>query len=138
MTLRHQCATDGCYKDKLPDWGFLDGAFGGKIRPTDIDGLVELAAGFFLFLEAKGPHGTLRPAQRRAFGNLVHHNLEIRTQVFTVLVYGRNDDGSGWIEHTRNAAWVTRTDHADVQAEVRRLCELWTRWARAERLRLNA
>ncbi len=54
MTMRHNCETHGCYlKKQTPDWGFLDNAFSGKIRVSDIDGIVE-ANGNLLILEWKG------------------------------------------------------------------------------------
>lgn len=74
MTLWWDCETKGCYKDLiLPDWGFLDGCFPRGIKPTDIDGMVHLRDGNrdrFLFLEKKGPHGSISEGQRRAFHGL--------------------------------------------------------------------
>lgn len=56
MTLYWDCDKQGCYKDRLPDWGFLDRAFqeatGRNIRCTDIDGHAEIN-GQHLIIEAK-------------------------------------------------------------------------------------
>jgi hypothetical protein len=50
--LRHRCDDKGCYLDQLPSWDDLLDCFPRKIRPTDIDGMVEIN-GHFLFLEEK-------------------------------------------------------------------------------------
>lgn len=56
MSLRWNCEKQGCYKDEcLPDWGCYDGCFPRGIRPTDVDGALEIN-GRFLFLEAKPSH----------------------------------------------------------------------------------
>ena len=54
MSIRHNCKTHGCYiKTQTPDWGFLDNSFSGKIKVSDIDGVVEVK-GHLVFLEWKG------------------------------------------------------------------------------------
>ena len=40
------------FAERLWDWGFLNECWGGKIRPSDIDGIVE-RNGYFLILEGK-------------------------------------------------------------------------------------
>jgi len=56
MSIRHNCEIDGCYlKNQTPDWGFLDNSFSGKIRVSDIDGIVEVN-GHLLILEWKGKY----------------------------------------------------------------------------------
>ena len=62
MTLRHDCARSGCYKETLPDWGVLAGCFPGRIAPTDVDGVVEIH-GRVLVLEWKRPAGRLLMGQ---------------------------------------------------------------------------
>jgi hypothetical protein len=55
------------FKASLPDWSILDGCFGGRIRPCDIDGAVE-RKGHVLFLEHKStPTAKLKDAQRILF-----------------------------------------------------------------------
>lgn len=66
---RHNCAASGCYYETLPDWGDLIDCFPRGIRPTDVDGMVEIN-GNFLFLEQKGPGVPLIEAQRRALRTL--------------------------------------------------------------------
>jgi hypothetical protein len=58
------------YRDAAWDWEFLNGCFGGtRIRPTDIDGMVE-RHGHFLFLEMKPPNGHLSKGQEIALEQL--------------------------------------------------------------------
>jgi hypothetical protein len=62
---RHNCRTNGCYSEQLPDWGDLIECFPRGIRPTDVDGMVEIN-GRFLFLEEKRAGVRLPEAQRLA------------------------------------------------------------------------
>lgn len=50
---RHSCKSQGCFYDGLPSWDEFIDDFPRKIRPTDIDGVVEIN-NHFLFLEQKG------------------------------------------------------------------------------------
>ena len=76
MTIRNMEA----FTNSLWDWAILDGCFGStRIRPTDIDGLVE-RNGKFLMLEAKGMGVAIPFGQRITFDSLVS------TGVFTVVV----------------------------------------------------
>ena len=93
MSIRWDCTKSGCYKDKcIPDWGFLDGAFPRGIRPTDVDGAVEID-GRFLFLEWKNisssGSGSLGTGQRIFFEQLT--KLSPRITVF--LLYGNTVTG---------------------------------------------
>lgn len=68
------------FMHNLWDWAILDGCFGTtRIRPTDIDGLVE-RNGKFLLLEAKSPGVEVRMGQKITFDHL------IKTGVFTVII----------------------------------------------------
>jgi hypothetical protein len=67
--MRYQCKTQGCYYDQLPDWTDINNSFPGKIRPTDIDGMVEIN-GNVLFLEQKSVGAPITPGQARAFREL--------------------------------------------------------------------
>lgn len=70
--MRHSCPLNGCYYDTLPEWDYLLSAFPRKIRPTDIDGMVEVNR-HFLFLEQKGegtPFDGGKSGQWTAFGRL--------------------------------------------------------------------
>lgn len=52
------------------DWSILDGCFRGRIRPTDIDGMVEVE-GELLFLEGKRLGDGVEDAVGRAYSRLV-------------------------------------------------------------------
>lgn len=67
--MRYNCASKGCYYDQLPDWSDINNAFPGAIRPTDIDGMVEIN-GNVLFLEQKGVGCPVTTGQARAFREL--------------------------------------------------------------------
>jgi hypothetical protein len=66
---RWNCELRGCYYEQLPDWDDLIECFPRSIRPTDVDGLVEIN-GNALFLEEKGPGVSLHEGQRKALRNL--------------------------------------------------------------------
>lgn len=57
--------------ERLWDWDFLNECWAGKIRPSDIDGVVE-RNGQFLFLEGKPTNGNLGQGQEILFKNLTH------------------------------------------------------------------
>lgn len=67
----------------LWDWGCLDNCFPGKIKVTDIDGLVE-RKGHFLVLETKSPGVPIPLGQQIMFKNLQ------RSGLFTIVVVWGN------------------------------------------------
>ena len=74
MSMRHNCETGGCYlKVQTPDWGFLDNSFSGKIRVSDIDGIVE-ANGKLLILEWKGSGVPITKGQEIMFKKCTERN----------------------------------------------------------------
>ena len=84
MTLRHKCSVGGCYKERyLPDWGILDGCFPRGIKPSDIDGVVEIN-GYMLFLEWKTPGGKVSVGQRRMF----ERQTQYATRQQVLIIYG--------------------------------------------------
>lgn len=66
---RYNCATSGCYNDSLPDWSDVNACFPGAIRPTDIDGMVEIN-GRVLFIEQKARGKSIERGQVLAFQRL--------------------------------------------------------------------
>lgn len=66
---RHECQSRGCYVEQLPDWQNIIDCFPRNIRPTDIDGMVEIG-GRFLFLEEKQAGKSPDEGQRIAFRRL--------------------------------------------------------------------
>lgn len=104
---RHDCNQRGCYIEQLPDWGDLIDCFPRKIRPTDIDGMVEIN-GQFLFLEEKSAGKAPDAGQSQALYEL--SKLPPVTTVFfrpgaasdlEVLTYGGLRQGQGWQPSTR-------------------------------------
>lgn len=66
---RHDCRDKGCYVGQLPPWDDLIECFPRAIRPTDVDGLVEVNE-HFLFLEEKSAGKSLDEGQRLALARL--------------------------------------------------------------------
>lgn len=102
---RHDCDADGCYVKQLPLWDDIITCFPRKIRPTDVDGLVEINRQF-LFLEEKRKGAGPDDGQRIAYKRLAE--IEQITVVFfrpakeavddellEVLVFGRGP-AQGW------------------------------------------
>lgn len=118
---RHKCAGDGCYVKQLPDWEDIIQRFPRNIRPTDIDGMVEIN-GHFLFLEEKSAGAPIESGQRMALKSLS------RNPNTTVLVFrpaGKRDleamvikdgstDGFRPCSRTQFLHWIERwATHAD-------------------------
>ena len=135
---RHKCGKDGCYIDQLPDWSDLIAeCFPRRIRPTDIDGMVEIN-GHLLFLEEKGlgvgPDNGQRIALRRLAQRdgitvvLFRPAPPERPWDLEVLIYGEGEP-QGWQPRTREQFkdwlrdWCAAAEVAapDVEAAVVRL-----------------
>ncbi len=107
---RHKCAVNGCYYEALPNWDDLIAAFPRSIRPTDIDGMVEIN-GHFLFLEEKRQGQAPDAGQLRAFKALAqqpHTTVAfIRPSRLGALEVLTWEDGepSGW--QARDRIWFT-------------------------------
>ena len=83
MSIRWNCNTDGCYKEKcVPDWGPLDGYLPRGCRPTDVDGIIEID-GRFLLLEFKSHGGQLQCAQRWLFERLTADSSNVLVVVMS-------------------------------------------------------
>lgn len=107
---RHACPTNGCYYDQLPCWDGLIAAFPRKIRPTDVDGMVEIG-GNFLFLEEKRAGCTPDEGQRKALlrlsrlpGVTVMFFRPGAMSDYEVLIFGLGEP-KGWQPQTR--LWLT-------------------------------
>lgn len=105
---RHKCDVRGCYIEQLPDWtDLIAECFPRRIRPTDIDGMVEIN-GHFLFLEEKGCGVGPDNGQRIALRRLSQRN-GITVALFRpapiggleVLVFGQGEP-QGWQHRTRD------------------------------------
>lgn len=127
---RHTCM-DGCYYEQLPDWSdLIDECFPRRIRPTDIDGMVEIN-GHFLFLEEKRCGVGPDEGQRRALRKLSRRK-GITTVFFRPALPGDADklqvlifdqcDPEGWQDRTRGwlkewlADWCASADREPVDS----------------------
>ncbi len=119
MTMRHNCETHGCYlKIQTPDWGFLDNSFSGKIRVSDIDGIVE-ANGNLLILEWKGTGVPVTKGQEIMF------NMATRKNNLHVFVINGNAEKSV-CEHIKiyaNGDIIYNEDCCN--EKLGRMCALW-------------
>lgn len=103
---RHDCVRRGCYITQLPAWDDLISCFPRRIRPTDVDGFVEIN-GHFLFLEEKREGVALSDeGQRRALSKLAKHDrvtvlfFRPKGERVEVLVLGQGP-AKGWQEVSR-------------------------------------
>lgn len=112
--MRHDCGLRGCYLEQLPPWDDYIECFPRNIRPTDVDGMVEID-GRFLFMEEKQAGVPLQTGQRIALRRLADfHGITVVifrpgvTADLEVLIY----DGSppqGFQPYTRDQfkSWLT-------------------------------
>lgn len=112
---RHSCSGAGCYIAGLPCWDDLIECFPRKIRPTDVDGFVEIN-GRFLFLEEKQEGVGPEEGQRRALkllanlpGVTVAFFRPGRASDFEVLVLD-GTEAQGWrpCSQAQWFAWLRR------------------------------
>lgn len=123
---RHDCHQTSCYIDGLPCWDDLIEQFPRKIRPTDVDGFVEMN-GQFLFLEEKRAGCGPDEGQRRALklladlpGVTVAFFRPGKSSDYEVLVFDGNP-GQGWRPCSKGQwlAWLRNWAHlADERSEV--------------------
>lgn len=112
--MRYDCRLKGCYYDSLPDWSDINDAFPGAVRPSDVDGMVEIN-GHILFLEQKGVGVPITTGQARAFRELSRkENVTVvamrpGTRFEMEVLFYVNGSGSGWNEMYRSdlLTWFT-------------------------------
>lgn len=121
---RHECGKHGCYVEQLPSWDDLIECFPRGIRPTDVDGMVEIN-GNVLILEEKGEGVGPDEGQRRALKVLSDMPqvtvlyMRPRGDRMQVLVLGEGD-AQGWQDVTRDDLkrwlrwWAARADRKTV------------------------
>lgn len=108
----------------LWDWGILDGCFGGRIKPTDIDGMVE-RNGLFLVLEAKSP-GTHIPT-----GQALTFEAMRRKGDTTIFIVWGETDNPGEIQ-----IWTRHKIHDKQKCDLallRLCCKRWYDFANRNR-----
>lgn len=109
------------FMECLWNWDILAGCFGSsRIRPSDVDGLVEVH-GRFLLLEAKSPGVALNGGQSITFTSMARSNL------FTVVVIWGDTDSPTHLSIRCGAALVPKYE-AGVD-ELRRITSEWYEWA---------
>lgn len=108
------------YRDAAWDWGILDGCFGkGKIRPSDIDGVVE-RNGHFLFIEAKPPSKELSTGQ-----SILFERLAAKPDITVLILWGEKEKPE--------EMWVVGFEKQTCTLQgVRRFCRSWYTFANCE------
>ena len=124
MSIRHNCEHGGCYiKKQTPDWGFLDSAFSGKIRVTDIDGAVE-ANGCLLILEWKGVGVPLLDGQR-----IMVEKITKKNQITVFVINGDAEESiPKHITIFANGV-ISRTEECGSE-KLKKYCQWWETKAR--------
>jgi hypothetical protein len=108
----------------LWDWACLDGCFGNtRIRPTDVDGMVE-RNGYFLFIETKKPGAKMPYGQELSYKNLVK-----RGRVTFFVIWGMPANPESIQVYTADG-WLS--PQACTLAELRDLVSVWFRKANAK------
>lgn len=115
--LRHKCDRDGCAIEALPSWDWMNGCFPRGIRPSDLDGWVEIN-GHLLLIEQKRKGAFLEDAQRRGLLRLsrqpgvtvVFLRETDDPERFQVLIYDGHEPCSGWQTWALDAirTWLTQ------------------------------
>lgn len=121
---RHDCRTRGCYVQQLPSWDDLIPCFPRGIRPTDVDGMVEMN-GHFLFMEEKSAGKSVDHGQHLALKRLAaRSNVTVaffrpgKTCDLQVLILG-DGEPRGWEPFTRDEfrtwlrQWAVRAELPD-------------------------
>jgi hypothetical protein len=113
------------FMESIWDWAILDGCFGRtKIKPTDVDGLIE-RNGYFLLLETKRPNVPIPAGQRIMFENLV------ALKRFTIfIIWGERDTPCKLRIMTPGG--IKNIDNADIDV-VRGFTQQWFNWAQSKR-----
>lgn len=129
--IRHSCQGQGCFLDlHAPNWGVLDGVLPRGIRPSDLDGVIEMN-GRFLWLEYKGPGAALPRGQRLMYEALAltpkHTVMVISASALpdmAAALLGEAQEVQGIVEVKRGVRpWVCCT--GPIEATLRDLVSAW-------------
>lgn len=100
---RHDCGRRGCYIDQLPSWDELIDVLPRGIRPTDVDGVIEINH-HFLFLEEKGAGVGLNNTGQRVLLQRLAELPRVRVVVFRPAACGLQTitfpDPHGWVDRS--------------------------------------
>lgn len=123
MTIKHMDK----FTEALWDWAILDGCFGSsRIKPTDIDGLVEVND-HFLLIEAKGEHARITKGQQYTF-----EALQATGRFTIIIINGENNQPYSMQVLYPNGA-TSQLQQAGV-AELRSVVARWYRYARVQHI----
>lgn len=120
MTIRDR----GLYLRNAPDWGALEGCFGGRVSPTDVDGMVEIN-GCVLFLEAKASDATVKRGQEIAFAALAS-----RPRTAVVVIYHTS---ASPLVPVALQVWTAKGPRPRESCTLEALRQRVTAWAKAAR-----
>lgn len=104
----------------LWDWACLEGCFGGKIRPSDIDGCVE-RNGHFLFLETKLPEARVPMGQSILLERLAKNPMNT-----VIFIWGKSGDPKKMKLIWRDTVKVEENANID---KLRYWCRCWFKYA---------
>lgn len=104
------------YRDRAWDWAFLNDCWAGRIRPTDVDGMVE-RNGHFLVLEAKPRGARINEGQSYTFTALAR-----QPNTTILILYG---DVNQPEEMSALGAFETRARQPCTVASVQSFCRRW-------------
>lgn len=113
------------------DYAFLEDCFSRRIRPSDIDGIVE-RNGHFLVLEAKLPGGYVSEGQRIMLNELVRlpHRRHAGRPAFTVVVFWGKCPRKGGAGVQEMQVWGDdRGRQPATNDDLRAFCSMWNEMA---------
>jgi len=103
------------------NWAPLNPCFPRSVRPTDIDGWVELG-GYFLVLEGKAPGVPLKEGQRLSFERMHRWNQTVPGLFTIIVIWGdavsqRIDQLQFWPAPPFTAGWSALIEYVSAWAE---------------------
>ena len=112
------------FRASIWDWSWLNGAFGDKIRVTDIDGMVERCGNFLMIEGKKG--GTVAGGQQFMFDAWVANGNSL------LLLSGMDHSDQNMVIMMRGGPWPAKPSTTQGNREtVRYICSTWYKWANA-------
>jgi hypothetical protein len=103
------------------DWGFLDKCFGGKIKVSDLDGIVE-RRGHFLVLETKKKGVSIPSGQRIMFERMA------KTGLITVIVIWGDKNATEEIQIYYPGCEAPTPKKAATNEDVQHVAEWWNNY----------
>lgn len=115
------------FMETLWDWKFLESSLGGRIRPSDLDGIVE-RKGKVLLLEAKSPGVTIPTGQQIMFDHLVNarcpHCGQKIGRIDVLVIWGERN------QPEQMRMWRIHDHPIDAtEADIQKMVDRWYKWA---------